>query len=150
MSSLTPEDLKVLRELDGGFNPGVPKSADGPELYRNYVHHRRLLGYGLGGAAIVGVLGLSLYSYCALSGLKVPTNPWEAQLLWIHAGGHAAIAVGLVYFCYQLLRAAERLALPYWWVSENPDVARVLLGIADPLSSLKKLASAVGPVTGRR
>jgi uncharacterized membrane protein YcjF (UPF0283 family) len=121
--------------------PGSPEDYGGKAnpAYETYVQHRRYLGFAVGGFAILFVLSLGVWSLYSLHNLLAPTNDVQLRFVIALFVVHAIITVALVYFCYQLLRAAERMLLPYWWASEKVEVAKVLLGIEDPVSTSTKV-----------
>ncbi len=53
---------------------------------------------------------------------------------------HAIVAVAAALFCYQIMRVAERLFLPYSLLNpENVEVLRALVGIETPVDRAKRL-----------
>lgn len=116
---------------------------------------RRCWGYALKCVAILGVVAAVLISFSDLRALAEQAAQGEfnqgglgRERLWLFVGGHALITVAAIYFFYQLLRAGERLALPYWWVERNPD-ARMMLGVQDPASTIRKAAEEIGETTAK-
>jgi hypothetical protein len=102
-------------------------------------NRRRTVGYGLGAFAILAIGGLGWWSFKALHSMKAPTTWIEEKFAFAVLAGHAVITVALIYFLYQVLRIAERLAVPYWWVDKDPSPLRTMLGVRDPISAVTKL-----------
>lgn len=66
-------------------------------------------------------------------------NEYELTLALMRLGGHAVVAVAVVFFAYQLLRVGERLGVPSRLLrSENVDVVRAILGVRVPTAELVK------------
>jgi hypothetical protein len=105
---------------------------------------RRVIGYGLGvlAAAAVGTLGVS-----SILHLDTMAQESYSKLPFAYFGtivaGQSLITIALVFFCYQLMRAAERLILPYWWAEKHPETARLVLGMTDPLSAASRLTEQI-------
>jgi hypothetical protein len=100
---------------------------------------RRKVGYWLGGLTIVAIGALGGWSLTELHAMQVPVTWIEEKFAFAVIGGHAVITVALIYFLYQVLRIAERLALPYWWVDKDPSPVRTMLGVRDPVSAVMKI-----------
>lgn len=111
------------------------------ERFRRLIDSRRRIGYGVALTAFGLLAGLGAYSFIHLRELagesyaSLPTRSF-----WLLVGGHAVVTVAFVFLGYQLLRAAERLILPYWWAESNPELARLMLGMGDPLSTAAQTA----------
>ena len=73
------------------------------------------------------------------------------RVFYPHMAAHAVMCVALVWFIYQLLRAAERMVLPRH-MSNYPEVVRAMLGITSPhgqvQATLKEVAGLAGKVKG--
>jgi hypothetical protein len=95
---------------------------------------RRQIGYAIGCLGILGIIATLAVSLWSLHVLAEPTKEFEV-FAYVKMGAHAVLTVAAVWFCYQMLRAAERMVLPYWWVRYNTDAVRVMLGIRDPWRS---------------
>jgi hypothetical protein len=119
---------------------------------------RRSIGYAIGAVAILGVAAMLAFSMWSLHEMAPPDDGQEIYG-YVMLGAHAVLMIAAVWFCYQLLRAAERMVLPYWWVRFNTDAVRMMLGITDPWrSALKageeilevgtKAAGAIGTIAG--
>ncbi|MGZ3457242.1 MAG: hypothetical protein ACXU86_01935 [Archangium sp.] len=123
------------------YTPVAPEDygAQAKLAYEIYVHNRRQLGFFVGGFAISSVVVLGVWSFYSLHAIFAPSNQIQLSFVIVRCVAHAIITIALVFFCYQLLRAAERMMLPYWWASEKVEVAKVLLGIEDPVSTATKL-----------
>lgn len=115
------------------------------------INMRRRLGYGIGALGILTVLGVGGYNLWCLHKLAEMGN-WTMPLGYLAfvVGGHVAITLVLGYFGYVMLRASERLIIPYQWVEEMPEATRMMLGMTDPASSgakaLEKSAESLGVV----
>lgn len=70
-------------------------------------------------------------------------DPDMERLEIARLGAHALISVAGIFGLYQVLRSAERLALPHWLATRNIELAKVLLGISDPAGASLKLAEKV-------
>lgn len=103
------------------------------------IRNRRWLGYLIGVGGIGGVLWLVRYSFIALHELAKDKSD---QVVIAGLVAHGVVAVAGVFFCYQLIRAAERMLFPHWWL-KRPEVAKVMLGIEDPISAAAKIVEAV-------
>lgn len=152
-----PAPLEQELEPDNALpeEQGSSARGDGPDRKdAEALYAQRLwIGYALGLAALLllgVVLGGSLWS---LHALKAPTSWLEERFLFVQLGVHGAITVAFVWFLYQVLRLAERLVLPYWWVAKEQWPARTMLGIKDPVSTTAKLvaeaAAALEPLVRR-
>jgi hypothetical protein len=105
------------------------------DRYDKILKWRRRIGYCL---AVFGIGGIIYLAYHVIRNLEaIVDKPPTTPLLYIYVGGHAVVTVALVFFAYQLIRAAERLIMPHWWTVET---ARTMLGIRDPLSQTTKVA----------
>ena len=99
---------------------------------------RRVSGYVLGVLTSVAAGTFFVWSLIALDALK---DPPEA-LRWFSLAkivGHAVITFAALYFCYQLLRVAERLILPHWWLKDHRRLVVTMLGANDPIIGLSQL-----------
>lgn len=97
---------------------------------------RRWIGYGsmLLGVTLMGVL------FCfARADLIPPTTPSvEPETLALaRFATHAVVTVAGAWFCYQILRAGERMALPTWALRSTRR-AQVLLGMRSPPEEIGK------------
>lgn len=104
---------------------------------------RATRGYILGLAGIAAAVGLAIYSFCSLHKMAEIYRGNESgsvrlEVFYVSAAGHVVITVTLVWFIYQLLRAAERMVLPRHF-STDPEVARTLLGISSPQREITKM-----------
>ena len=70
------------------------------------------------------------------------------EVFYVSVGGHVVIAVALVWFIYQLLRAAERMILPRH-LSSDPEVARTLLGINTPQREMARMLKQIFSMVAR-
>jgi hypothetical protein len=112
---------------------------------------RRRAGYilmGLAGAAIPVVFALSTYQLHKFTALPAD---FPRDRFWLLVGGQAIVTFVTLYFLYQVLKASERLAMPYWWAERNPEVVRLMLGIEDIITassrSAEQIARVVAPLS---
>jgi hypothetical protein len=108
------------------------------------IEDRRIkFAYRLGGAGMLCILILLIISFLVLHyGFADPGKDrdfkdvsalrWTYIFSFVKAGTHAIITIATIWFFYQIVRAAERMALPWHWMSSHPETARALLGIQDP------------------
>jgi hypothetical protein len=111
---------------------------------------RHCVGYGVGALALVAAAVLAWHSFCGLSRIAKAWADSKAPLpvFYVNAGGHVVITIAVVWFIYQVLRAAERMVLPSHWANDV-EMARTLLGIASPhQESLKILEKTLRTVFG--
>lgn len=101
---------------------------------------RRRIGYGLIGVASVLILLVGGFSISKLSTYEKPETQAVLFFQIARLTIHGLITTASIGFLYQVLRAAERMALPPSY-SNNPKVARVLLGVADPIDATAKIVS---------
>jgi hypothetical protein len=120
----------LIDGVEGRLPPGVEEDLD-------VLNQRRCVGYAIGIIGILGVSGILVFSVWSIHSMPEP-SPGMVWFEYGRLGAHAVLMVAAVWFCYQLLRAAERMLLPYWWVRYNTDVVRMMLGIADPWRSAMK------------
>jgi len=120
-----PEPLTIVQEID---LTSAPVEAI-PPAQLSVITRRFLLGVGL---AIASILAVAILLACSLRDAptlaevtKIP--PESAPLAFGILALHAAIVVAGVLFCYQLLRAGERLLMPFWVLNPGP-----YLGVKTP------------------
>lgn len=117
----------------GVEDPPRPPTDITVEQTLNDLRQRSNRGYGLGLFAIAGAVGLAVYSFCSLrdmaEGFKGETP--RLEVFYVNAAAHVVITVAVVWFIYQLLRAAERMVLPRH-LQNDAELARTLLGINSP------------------
>jgi hypothetical protein len=119
--------------------PETPGTSSAPDDAEAIGTARRKAGYWLG-ALTIGVIGkLGWWSLDELHAMKVPDTWIQEKFAFAVIAGHAVITVALIYFLYQVLRIAERLVLPYWWVDKDPSPVRTMLGVRDPVSTMMKM-----------
>lgn len=108
---------------------------------------RHRVGYAL------GLLSVGLFVVAAVfifKDLEMLIGEKTAQLsehqFYAYVAGHACSMVACVWFLYQVLKAAERLMLPRYYIDQvigrEPTMLRALLGIDDPSSNLKVIGQA--------
>ncbi|MGA9525960.1 MAG: hypothetical protein WBV82_31160 [Myxococcaceae bacterium] len=129
-----------------GYEPAATaahaESEENLSQYALVLAERRAVGYALGLFGIVGICALLYGSYShiervwALTSQDLPTN--VLKLLMAQLAAYAAVTVAGVYFLYQVLRAAERMVLPGFWATRNVELARVMLGLQDPVRASTK------------
>jgi hypothetical protein len=111
---------------------------------------------GLCGLVILaGLIGLSFYALHSWFaepskdfGANNDARKWAYIFAFVKAGTHAGITLAAVWFCYQVVRAAERMALPFHWLSSHPDLARALLGVQDPFRAVFRMMKELQASTG--
>ncbi|WP_373047165.1 hypothetical protein [Vulgatibacter sp.] len=134
------EKLKVVRQP--GADDARGKASKKPAIKDRIAigQFRRRAGYAMswvGSGLILAVLGIAL-----LKADSYLTEWMDADTdlvhLCIRLGAHGTITFALVFFLYQIVKAGERMALPYWWVSDVRDVdfIRAMLGIKTPVSAV--------------
>lgn len=128
-----PEELPIETE---------PWTAEYEE-YLAITRRRRSAGYALGTFAIGLILTIGGLSLWGIHEWTAPVDPSHDKFELFRLGAHGVISIALIFFCYQLLRVAERFVLPYWWAEKNADIAKVMLGVEDPLSAAAKLVDRV-------
>ncbi len=117
-----------------------------PETMRG----RRWVGYVLGLIGFGCVLGpaylaLKSINQIDVAALAAPNHRQTVALLAVKVGGEALISIALVYFGYQMLKAAERMVLPHWWATkENLPVVRTMLGIDSPVDGAGRALKEAG------
>lgn len=130
------------REPDGTVPPVDPDEEEEIQRAADILVKRIRGAYALGVAAIVGAAVLGVYSFCSLADMPERMKDKSLEILYMGVGGHVLVTIALVWFLYQLLRAAERMALPRG-LSNNPEIARTLLGIRSPQGQAQELAEKI-------
>lgn len=133
----------VMTPESGGDEDGIPSAFA-------LAQQRRLVGYVVGIIGMGLVVGILWTSHGSLAHLLplADVSDRHFHFLIVLIASHAIVAVAGIAFGYQLLRAAERMLMPHWWV-RNPEIAAVMLGMRHPArdvhaavrDSLKKQAS---------
>lgn len=126
------EDLERKADIEARQNEA--------EHLQKVTTHRRIAGYvllGMAGVAIPVVFFCSTHHIHKLTELP---KEFPADRFWLLVGGQAAVTFFTVYFLYQVLKAAERMAMPYWWAERYPHVVRLMLGFEDILTTSSKSA----------
>lgn len=147
-----PPPLSTAVRLDQLANPPIAgvetgKQADSAALW-DITRSRRRAGYLLGALTSGAVIGVILKSLCWLDAMTAPT---DAALQWffiVKLVAHAFITVAGVLFCYQLLRIAERMVVPHWWLKDNRSSLNAILGVDPPIATLRKLAKLLQDAMG--
>lgn len=119
----------------------------------SWVDQRKTFGMVIGGVGMFIILAAGGLALNHLWSEKIDKNATRSAL-WIFSvklGAEAVVAVALVYFGYQLLRAGERMLMPHWWVTAGQiDVLRAMLGIDSPVDGavkgISKLTDAVDEI----
>lgn len=122
------------------------------ERFVDVLTRRRRVGYVLGSLSISMLVAIAILDFVALHWwIPVPENAFQERRVWLIVAGQSVVTIAVVYFAYQLLRAAERLVMPYWWVERHAAAARLMLGVPDPASvparllrEIRELLTAVG------
>lgn len=138
VGSLISPPLPLPADMEGKKDPQLDEAVKAQNLRAN-------VGYLLGLASLLAAAAIIIYSFCSLSKLHLQqatepgsTDSISVHVFYVQVGGHVLITVAAIWFLYQLLRAAERLALPRAW-AQNPEVARAMLGINSPLNEVSGL-----------
>lgn len=133
---------KILADITaaGGRGPGA--EGTDPRQQGDIIQNRRNLGYLIGLLGVAGVVFLIWRSFCEINEL---TQGRSDKLVIAGLVAHGIVAVAGVFFCYQLIRAGERMLFPHWWLSRDVEVAKVMLGITDPVSQATKILQTVAP-----
>ncbi len=104
---------------------GVPPVVELDEAYKVY-KCRICVGYAL---MICSAFALGTLLNCALTHLPSPEGHNGDTAWMLVLAAHGVITVSAAWFCYQVLRAGERMAVPLWIDSEK---AKVAYGIRGP------------------
>jgi hypothetical protein len=110
---------------------------------------RRWVGYGLLGFSGLAILGVFSYSAYHLHKFAESSKDLPTDRFWLLVGGQAVVTFFALYFLYQVLKAGERMAMPYWWAERHPQVARMMLGFEDMLTASSKSAEQVSGQTAQ-
>lgn len=113
-----------IEGVEGALPPEVPEHLD-------LLKTRRRIGYVLGALSIISLVCALRATLIGVMEMQVPA-PGTETFAYVRMGLHAVVVVAWVWFSYQVLRAAERLIIPYWWLRQNIDAVKVMLGISDP------------------
>lgn len=114
----------------------------------NIERQRIALGYFIGAASIVAIGALAWDTLSELQTMKVTDiDAGHERVYFALFGARAVIVVAIVWFCYQLIRLAERLALPFWWFENNIEIAKALLGVQDPFRAIMKFVKELTAVS---
>ncbi len=115
-----------------------------PQTLSGILNRRRHLGYFLGFLSILGFIVLAVATFMHLAEFRAPDlNEVPFPRFCVLVAGNVAVTVALAYFLYQMLKAAERMAVPAHWVERNPHLLGAMLGIKDPISMLPDITGAV-------
>ena len=137
----------LIPDVEGKLSPTEKRNVDDAVAT---MRQRATIGYWLGAAALGAALGLAFYSFCSLNRMETAfagDKPPPLEAFYVTVGGHAVVTIALVWFIYQVLRAAERMALPRH-LANDPDIARTLLGISSPQREVQQLLKqALGIIT---
>ena len=124
-------------------NPAIGRvdssSRDLEEQFEGEVELRGHVGYLAGFISVFGVATLAWFSLTHLDGMKEPTTTYGEKFALAKLAAHAAISIAVVFYLGQMLRAAERMVLPYSW-ARNPLLASVVLGVKLPATAVRSLA----------
>ncbi|MDP2308592.1 MAG: hypothetical protein Q8P18_21405 [Pseudomonadota bacterium] len=109
---------------------------------------RRAFGYGTACVGVLLFLGLAYYTHIELAGLvaHLPKKAGAAErTFYAILAVRAVVAVAFAWFCYQIVRAGERMALPHWQAAH----AEALLGVRTPLRQMRAMLHEVAELAGK-
>jgi hypothetical protein len=127
--------------IEGPLDPEVKERLD-------LLNDRRWIGYVLGALSIASIVYALCSTMKAVGALPEPAAGKEV-FAYVRMGTHAVVVVAWVWFSYQMLRAAERMILPYWWLRQNLDSVKLMLGISDPWRAALKASEEILEVTAK-
>lgn len=104
---------------------------------------RRAMGYALMGFSGLAILAVFFFSAAYLHELTELPKDFPQDRFWLLVGGRVIETIVTIYFLYQVLKASERMAMPYWWAERYPEVVRLMLGFEDMLTASSKSAEHV-------
>jgi hypothetical protein len=138
-----------LREAQGRIEQLTASLAE-RAAFEKVLNMRRRIGYGTGFVGVASLIALGIFSFASLHSIVDDAiSKLQPSFFWALILGHALITVALVFLCYQIIRASERLMLPYWWVERHPDTAKAMLGVMDPVSTVTKVAEQLADAAGK-
>lgn len=109
------------------------------------VSQRRRIGYSLGAISLLGFGCLTRSVFGHLENLPKLETP---EQFYVYVVAHAVVTAALVWFLYQLLKAAERMLLPVHYIDQvlfnDPALLRALIGVQDTTAGLKEVAKLLG------
>lgn len=121
-----------------------------PRLPPEIALPRRRFGYVLLVVSILIIVITVIASLQCVDGLR-PLHKHPSTFDYIKLSVHGVITVVFMFFCYGLLQAAERMAIPSEWVRTTDDL-RLLLGVKPPTSlvveDLKTISKILRPNSG--
>lgn len=114
---------------------------------------RATLGLAVGACSILFFVLLAIVSFVHLHQLlDQKTSGIEGARFFVFVGGQALVTMALVWFLYQLLKAAERMLLPSHYIMQvlarDPGFVRALIGVQDPAVGVKTAGQALESLTG--
>ena len=111
---------------------------------------RRRFGYVLMAISGVSIPVVFFLSTAGLHKLTELPRDFPADRFWLLAAGHAVVTFVTLFFLYQVLKAAERMAMPYWWAERHPETVRLMLGVEDLVTvgsrSAEQMAKSAAPL----
>lgn len=104
------------------------------------IYARRVrVGHTLGAIAISGIAVLGWWSLAELARVEPgPQDEHGVRIFYARVTAHAVVTVALIWFGYQVLRIAERLALPQFFYA-NLKAAKLALGIETPFDFIRSI-----------
>jgi hypothetical protein len=127
--------------------PPVPSETTSPgmrisgqvETYAEDLHVRKWLGYGIGTVGILVVGLTAFWAFWEIAKLREPLTELALRAAYAKLAAHAVVSVAVVFFGYQLVRAAERMILPHWWIQPHHcELLQLLLGVDTPVRASTK------------
>lgn len=154
-----------MSDHDLGAHPPAPNSVPAPGIVvpaspqgvqvtsvvnTDVAKFRRTFGYVLIAAVSIVVTFAVFCSVRAIDQLR-PISDSPTIFDYVRLGVHGMVTVAFVLFCYVVMQAGERLALPAEWVRTSEDL-RMLLGVKAPTTlladDLAKVLQAVAQLAG--
>lgn len=141
------EATSAIAAVDVKTTKPPPPGQKAPDLQTAETVQKDRINIGRGYAAAGGaIILLTLWHVLGeLHSIQLPPDTDKVvhlhPLAYLKFGGHAVVVGLFVWFGYQLMRAGERLMLPWWWASTNIEIARAMLGMSDPIRSAVRMTS---------
>lgn len=125
--------------------PTVVAQAPLSEEEVSVLRRRAWAGVSLG---LLGIMAVEEVARRSLHHLHQPVGDIRSRdVAIVHIAqliAQALVAMAVVFFAYQLLRAAERLLLPYWLLKrDHVDLLKMMLGVETPVDGATKLVEEV-------
>lgn len=144
----SPPALPQPKELPPEERIAPPSSAQPPSVATEQealiLRRRAWAGISIGGLGIAFVAVVAWWSLHHLHKSVGSIQSRDAAIVHIaQLIAQSAVAVAVVFFAYQLLRAAERLLLPHWLLRrDHVDLLKLMLGVDTPADGAVKVAQA--------